>query len=602
MCRHLACYVNVFSLTRGSGLPGMGGCHACLFDRSRWVTGLVARSRCVSRRCSPVAPRGGIPRRSSDDGGALDEGGPVTTEAGALPGVDSGAPDAAPPPPCGRLTTPCQDGEKCAGAPDCSSSFCFNGLCKATSPADGVKNGDETDVDCGGSKAPACADAKGCVVKSDCASGVCTAKVCQVPTLEGRRAERRRDGHRLRRLHHGRAEVSRRPWAASRTPTATTSSATPSRRSASLLRTRMGSRTSTRRAPTAAAPPPASRAALRPGLRSDERLRERQVQPGHARLRSAVVDRRLQERHRDGRRLRRRRADQRGPVRSRKGLPPHGLTASRPRATTPRSASRVRRATCTSAATRVARARWVRSALHTSRAARACPFPPSRRSRSASTRSPRAAFASSSSRRAGTCAAGSTTIAPRPRRSPTACSTTCPRRTSCRSARIRRVSRTPSNNWVCKNYPRATSASTRISAARRSSPIAPAGRVVRAAGSTKRRSGNNGHTTYWFDAATQSSEWGAGAKVAGQSELDVKSINCVTQVILAAFCAWDGGRLPTQAELGSVNGAWGPGGMPWGGNSTSFRDTVAGNEAGRIVYPFNQDGTCPGNSCSCSRR
>ena len=64
-----------------------------------------------------------------------------------------------------------------------------------------------------------------------------------------------------------------------------------------------------------------------------------------------------------------------------------------------------------------------------------------------------------------------------------------------------------------------------------------------------------------------------------------------------AFCAWDGGRLPTQPELGSVNGAWGPGAMPWGGSATSFRDTVAGNEAGRIVYPFNQDGTCPGNSC-----
>lgn len=41
--------------------------------------------------------------------------------------------------------------------------------------------------------------------------------------------------------------------------------------------------------------------------------------------------------------------------------------------------------------------------------------------------------------------------------------------------------------------------------------------------------------------------------------------------------------------------------MPWGGGSTSFRDTVAGNEAGRITYPFNQDGSCgagaSANSC-----
>jgi hypothetical protein len=49
-------------------------------------------------------------------------------------------------------------------------------------PADGVKNGDETDVDCGGSKAPACADTKGCLVKADCTSGVCTNKICQAPT------------------------------------------------------------------------------------------------------------------------------------------------------------------------------------------------------------------------------------------------------------------------------------------------------------------------------------------------------------------------------------------------------------------------------------
>jgi hypothetical protein len=45
-----------------------------------------------------------------------------------------------------------------------------------------VKNGDETDVDCGGSKAPACADGKGCLIAADCLSDVCTGNVCQVPT------------------------------------------------------------------------------------------------------------------------------------------------------------------------------------------------------------------------------------------------------------------------------------------------------------------------------------------------------------------------------------------------------------------------------------
>ena len=79
----------------------------------------------------------------------------------------------------------------------------------------------------------------------------------------------------------------------------------------------------------------------------------------------------------------------------------------------------------------------------------------------------------------------------------------------------------------------------------------------------------------------------------------MRSLNCTPQLLFAAFCAWDGGRLPTQAELGGTTGAWGPDAMPWSNNATSFRDTVAGNEAGRITYPFAQNtGTCPGgNSC-----
>jgi hypothetical protein len=110
--------------------------------------------------------------------------------------------------------------------------------------------------------------------------------------------------------------------------------------------------------------------------------------------------------------------------------------------------------------------------------------------------------------------------------------------------------------------------------------------------------GQNGHPTYYWDDTTQTNQFGAGKRVASQSELDVKSLNCTPQLLFAAFCAWDGGRLPTDAELGGTSGAWGPTGMPWGGTAISFRDTVAGNEAGRITYPFAQDnGTCPGNSC-----
>jgi uncharacterized protein (AIM24 family) len=50
-------------------------------------------------------------------------------------------------------------------------------VCAAATCADVIKNGDEADVDCGGT-CPPCDDGKACVVNADCASGTCTAKAC----------------------------------------------------------------------------------------------------------------------------------------------------------------------------------------------------------------------------------------------------------------------------------------------------------------------------------------------------------------------------------------------------------------------------------------
>lgn len=50
--------------------------------------------------------------------------------------------------------------------------------CPPPSPTDGVKNGDESDVDCGGAIAPRCAAGKGCNAGTDCTSGACPAGVC----------------------------------------------------------------------------------------------------------------------------------------------------------------------------------------------------------------------------------------------------------------------------------------------------------------------------------------------------------------------------------------------------------------------------------------
>src|SRR4051794_16026291 len=96
----------------------------------------------------------GCPTGAPDaDPGPEDGGLPPLIDASSGDGQvskDGATGDSATPPvPCGRLTTVCKDGEKCDGALDCASKVCRDNLCQTAAPADGAKNGDETDVDCG---------------------------------------------------------------------------------------------------------------------------------------------------------------------------------------------------------------------------------------------------------------------------------------------------------------------------------------------------------------------------------------------------------------------------------------------------------------------
>ncbi len=80
----------------------------------------------------------------------------------------------------------CPTGQGCASAGDCTSDVCKASTCAAPTPGDGVKNGTETDVDCGGPDSPRCADGLVCNGDVDCTSDVCKdsngTKRCQVPT------------------------------------------------------------------------------------------------------------------------------------------------------------------------------------------------------------------------------------------------------------------------------------------------------------------------------------------------------------------------------------------------------------------------------------
>ncbi len=79
---------------------------------------------------------------------------------------------------CGGSCPGCETGEMCGIAGDCLSGVCTAGVCAAPSCTDMVLNGDETDVDCGGS-CPACVPGEMCTMASDCVSMVCDAGICQ---------------------------------------------------------------------------------------------------------------------------------------------------------------------------------------------------------------------------------------------------------------------------------------------------------------------------------------------------------------------------------------------------------------------------------------
>jgi formylglycine-generating enzyme required for sulfatase activity len=76
---------------------------------------------------------------------------------------------------CGGSDSPaCANGKKCKVATDCTSGVCSGGTCAAPTCNDGVKNGDETDVDCGGSTCAKCAVDKACAAHADCATDACS--------------------------------------------------------------------------------------------------------------------------------------------------------------------------------------------------------------------------------------------------------------------------------------------------------------------------------------------------------------------------------------------------------------------------------------------
>ena len=78
---------------------------------------------------------------------------------------------------CPACVVPCT----CIVGTDCPSLVCIDCQCVPPECDDGVANGDETDVDCGGSTCSPCADGEHCSTHADCVSSNCFAGVCGGP-------------------------------------------------------------------------------------------------------------------------------------------------------------------------------------------------------------------------------------------------------------------------------------------------------------------------------------------------------------------------------------------------------------------------------------
>lgn len=81
---------------------------------------------------------------------------------------------------CGGSCAGCELDQACTSGSDCASGNCVGGKCASTCE-NKVLDGNETDVDCGGSCAP-CEDDKACKANSDCMSNYCYEDKCTACT------------------------------------------------------------------------------------------------------------------------------------------------------------------------------------------------------------------------------------------------------------------------------------------------------------------------------------------------------------------------------------------------------------------------------------
>ena len=80
---------------------------------------------------------------------------------------------------CGGDCFGCDSGQLCSVGTDCASRICTDGACASPTCDDGVRNGGEHRIDCGGGGCPGCPAGTFCVSCFYCLSRHCDSNYCQ---------------------------------------------------------------------------------------------------------------------------------------------------------------------------------------------------------------------------------------------------------------------------------------------------------------------------------------------------------------------------------------------------------------------------------------
>jgi hypothetical protein len=189
----------------GTQCNGMGSCVQCVVAADCGVATECRSFTCATGMCqqnntnvgTPTSVQtGGDCRRNECDGSGnivnaiFDSDVPVDGNQCTADVCTTGTPSN----PSEPINTPCSQngGQRCDGITtcvecntgnQCASLVCLNNACQTATCSDLVKNGSESDVDCGGPTCGTCANGKTCNVNGDCASGNCSGGICAPPVV-----------------------------------------------------------------------------------------------------------------------------------------------------------------------------------------------------------------------------------------------------------------------------------------------------------------------------------------------------------------------------------------------------------------------------------